>query len=99
MEEIKTTEKKIASWAAFVAIAGVIWVILCVIASIVLLCIDAEDYWWIALITLFGGGILSLPIFLSADLILGFSEIVGNTKKIANGNVGEISETEALPEL
>ena len=99
MEEIKTTEKKIASWAAFVAIAGVIWVVLCVIASVVLLCIDAEYYWWIALITLFGGGILSLPIFMSADLILGFSEIVGNTKKIANCNVGEISETEALPEL
>ena len=99
MEEKKTTEQRIVTWASLIGILGVIWIVLCVIASIVLLCIDAEYYWWIALITLFGGGILSLPIFMSADLILGFSEIVGNTKKIAQGNVGEITETEALPEL
>ena len=99
MEEKKTTEQRIATWASLIGILGVIWIVLCVITSLVLLYINAKYLWWISLITLFGGGILSLPIFISADLILGFSEIVGNTKKIAQGNVGEITETAALPEL
>ena len=99
MKQNKTTEMKIASWANIMRGLAIILISLSIFVGIVLLGINAEDLWWITLSIIIGGCILSLPVFMSADLVTGFAEIVANTKKIANGNAGEATENEALPEL
>ena len=93
-------EESIKKWARTILIAGIVFMVLCVLAAIVLLGIEAEDFWWISLIvvvdgllTLFGASFLS-------TMVWGFGDVVGNTKRIASGTTAAERNIEAeLPEL
>ena len=74
--------------------------VLCVLAALVILCVD-EYLWFISLIV-FGNGILTyvLAQYFSV-MVWGFGDIVGNTKRLSGGTVTPIDQHEEteLPEL
>lgn len=94
-------EESIKKWASIILYAGLIFLGVCVLVGFVLLCIEAEDFWWISLILL-GGGLLTLftACFLSV-MVWGFGDVVGNTKRIASGTTAQAEQSDEveLPEL
>lgn len=95
------SEKAIKSIAVFIMGLGLVLLGLSIIASLILLCIDAEDYWWISL-TVFGSAIAALiSTAISATIVWGFGDLCGDVKKIACNNQIQSSASEEieLPEL
>ena len=73
---------------------------LAALAALIVAGIDFEELWWLSLIILGGAGIIGVSLLLTSDLLYGFGEIVGNTKRMS----GESSATgeeagDVLPEL
>lgn len=93
-------EASIKNWANIIRGLGFVFMALCVIAALVVLCCDAEYLWWVSLIILGGGGLTLLATSFSSVMIWGFGEVVGNSKKMVSG--GEATPEfidEQLPEL
>ena len=81
----ENVEEKLKKWAvAFIIIASVL-VALSFLAALIILGINARYLWWISLIVLGGGFLLTIPLVFSAHVTWGFAEIVENTKKSAKG--------------
>ena len=93
-------ENSLKRWAKFFMIAACALMVLCILAALILLALDAEELWIVA-ISLAGGGILlALSLVFVAHLTWGFAEIVENTKKIAKGEQStEATPDDVLPEL
>ena len=92
-------EVSIKKWANIFRSLGYVFMALCGIAAIVVLCCDA-DLWWVSLVILGGGGLTLLATSLSSVMIWGFGEVVGNSKKMVSGSNDVPESIEAkLPEL
>ena len=93
-------EGSIKKWAKTILIAGIVFMVLCVLAAIVLLGVEAEDLWWIALIVLADGLLTLFGASFLSTMVWGFGDVVGNTKRIASGTTAADQNIEAeLPEL
>ena len=94
-------ETSIKKWASTIRTVGGIFMGLCVLAALIVLCIDFEYLWWLSLILIAVGGITILGTSLSSVLIWGFGDLVGSAKKAANSATDSIitATEEALPEL
>jgi cytochrome c biogenesis protein CcdA len=91
-----------AVWANAFFITASIVLVLSILAAFILLCIKAEYLWWIALIIVASGALVYLGLAFTGHLTWGFSEIIGNTKRISNAS-GMVTSThvanDELPEL
>lgn len=92
------SEKSIKKWANGFAVAGVVLFIACSITAFILFCVE-RWLWWVAL-TIFGSGaVTALCIRLSAILMWGFADIIGNTRRTSNGEVTPEVADDELPDL
>ena len=68
-------------------------------AAVIVLGVDI-DLWLTALIIIVSGAVLSIPILISAHLIWGFGELVGNSKKMIGRKATQNNISgDKLPEL
>lgn len=94
------SEMALKRWAKCIRYFAMIFMTLSTLGAIIVLAIDVDYLWWIALIVFLGGFIISLPTLFASHLTWGFAEIVENVKKNANGAEAPVSVTdESLPEL
>ena len=108
-EKDYSAENAIKKWAYLIHVFAYIWIALCSLAGLIMLCIDAEYFWWMLFAFSAGGVITALPMLAASHFMYGFGEIVGNSKRMAIGqnnntnhaelstNIAEIDES--LPEL
>jgi len=99
-------EKSIKGWAKVINIIAGVFMGLCGLGAVILLCGDAEDFWWLALILLAVGGLSMLSAAIVSRLLWGFGDIVGNVQRISvkssfgdAQNSTEGIDSEELPEL
>ncbi|MBP3591960.1 MAG: hypothetical protein J6K14_05695 [Clostridia bacterium] len=100
-QENYSAELAIKKWANIIHICAYLIIGLFTFAGFIMLCIDADDFWWMFFAFSAGGLILSLPAFVTSHCMNGLAEIVGNTKKMANGyGVATNNQSDdILPEL
>jgi hypothetical protein len=77
-------EESIKKWAQIIANSGAVWLILCVLAGIIILCLD-EYLWWVSLIVLADGILTVILANFFAVMVWGFGDVVGNTKRLSYG--------------
>ena len=96
-----TAEKGIKVWAKVFFYVAITLPILALLAFIVLLCVDAEELWWIGLIVLGGSLISALSLIFFAHIVWGYGEIVNGVRNMSLGTTAEIEEADEaeLPEL
>ena len=92
-----STSEKIKFWAKVFRVIGFVWIGLAELAGIIIWAIDTW-FWWIALLTMVFGPFLSWSIFFMSTMILGFGEIVENTKGLKRGAAESDSYTD-LPKF
>lgn len=95
-----TAEKGIKMWAKVFYYVAIVLPMLAILTFFVLLCVDAEELWWIGLVA-FGGSLISaVTLIFSAQMIWGYAEIIGNTRRFAIGAEFMAEDrNEELPEL
>ena len=94
-------EAAIKKWAEVILGIGKIFMGLCGLAAFIVLCVNAEYLWWVALTILGGGALTLLTTSFSSVMIWGFGDIVGNTKRNANESTSKTTKNDEfeLPEL
>ncbi len=94
-------EHSIKKWAAIIQTGGNVFLVLCILAAFIILCVDAEYLWWISLIVLGDGVLTFFAARFYSTMIWGFGDVVGNTKKLAGGTAAPIDQYDetVLPEL
>ena len=93
------SEKVLKVWSKIFMYGAGILIILAFLAAVIVLAIDI-DFWWISLIVIAGAPFLALPAILASHLLLGFSDIISNTKKTSCVNSEIVSyNKDVLPEL
>ena len=96
-----TAVPAIRKFAKIISIAAIVFLGLSIIAALIILGIDADDLWFVSLIVLGSNLVITVPLIFFSHMTWGFSEIIENTKKIADGGskAPEKPVEEALPEL
>ena len=100
-------EKSIKFWAKTIMTIAKVFMWLCVVAAIIILAVDSEELWWIALIVLGDGFLTMLGAAFITPMIWGFGDIVGNARRMIDQAAGTpsaeiatgVTEEEELPEL
>ena len=94
------SEKAIKKWAVILRAVIFILLGLSFLAAIIVAAIDFEYLWWISLIILGGAGIIGASLLFASDIVYGFAEIVGSTKRMSGESSASIEEVgDTLPEL
>ena len=95
-------ETAIKKWAKLIMLIAYVFSGLCVLASFILLMIDAEYLWWISLILIGSAAITILSASFSSVMVWGFGDLVGNVKKSCVNTTGielKAGDIDELPEI
>ena len=92
-------EHMLKTLANILLAVGFVMLGICVLTAFILLIVDADDLWWVSLITVGGGSVLLGAAYIGGMFLWSFGDVVGNTKRIAEGTKAEAPTDDVLPEL
>ena len=94
------SENAIKKWATILRAVMFILLGVSFLAAFIVAAISFVYLWWISLIILGSAGIISASLLFASDIVYGFAEIVGSTKRMSGESSASIEEvSDALPEL
>ena len=100
-DENFNAEKSIKAIASAIRVNSLILLVLSGFLAFILICIDADEFWWISLIIFGGSCLIAITVRIYSILLWAYGDITGNIKKIANSSSDSSlsDDSDSFPEI